>query len=150
MPPDEPFTLSLLAYSSVPSRPMKRSEVVAILTHARAKNARLGVSGMLLAVEGSFFQVLEGKAEVLAALYSTICADRRHRSVLKLIEEPVQKRSFADWSMGYSEASRSELAGIPGLNDFFLGDSSFGALEPGRARALLAAFQDGKWRRKLG
>ena len=68
--------------------------------------------------------------------------------MVKLIEEPLEKRSFADWSMGYSEVTRSELASIPGLNDFFFERSSFEGLEAGRAKALLAAFRDGKWRSK--
>lgn len=125
---------------------MKKSEIVAILTHARTKNARLGVTGMLVHLDGSFFQVLEGAPDVLAELFATIAADPRHRSVVKLIEEPLEKRSFADWSMGYSEVTRSELASIPGLNDFFFERSSFDGLEPGRAKALLAAFREGKWR----
>lgn len=147
---EDPSTLRLLAYTSTPSQPLTKAELVAILARARARNAQLGVTGMLLFTGGSFFQILEGRAEVLAELYAKIAADPRHTSVVKLIAEPLERRSFADWSMGYSEIGRSELATIPGLNDFFLEHSSFAALEPGRARALLAAFRDGKWRRRLG
>jgi hypothetical protein len=105
---------------------------------------------MLLCVESSFFQILEGEAEVLGPLYRTIAADPRHRALVKLIEEPIEKRSFANWSMGYADLSRADLAAVPGLNDFFQQRTTLGELEPGRARSLLDAFREGKWRGRLG
>jgi Sensors of blue-light using FAD len=139
----------LLAYSSQAVRHFESRELVDLLTLARVNNERLGITGMLLYIDGSFFQVLEGDEEALHALYKAIEADERHGKVIKLIEEPIEKRTFSDWSMGYAKATRSELATIPGLNDFFMHGSSFHELEPGRARFLLEAFREGKWRRQL-
>jgi hypothetical protein len=139
----------LLAYSSQAIRHFESRDLVDLLTLARVNNERLGVSGMLLYIDGSFFQVLEGDEELLHALYKKIECDKRHAKVIKLIEEPIDKRTFSNWSMGYAKATRAELATIPGLNDFFARGSSFNELEPGRARFLLEAFREGKWRRQL-
>ena len=51
--------------------------------------------------------------------------------------------------MGFSQVSRKELALISGSNDFFSGSSCFLDLDPGRAKKLLSAFREGRWRKTL-
>jgi len=63
--------------------------------------------------------------------------------------EPLVKRSFGGWSMGFSSVSPGELTKIDGLNDFFAGGSCFSQLDAGRAKKLLAAFSQGRWHAKL-
>ena len=146
---DDERDLILICYVSAAATKLEKPDIVALLASARTRNAALGISGMLLYVEPTFFQILEGEAAAVRDLYATIAGDPRHTAILKLIEEPIERRSFADWTMGYADVSRSELATIPGLNDFFLGASSLFELEPGRAQMLLAAFREGRWRRRL-
>jgi hypothetical protein len=104
---------------------------------------------MLLYVDESFFQILEGDQKTLHDLYFRIEHDTRHNGVIKLIEIPIEKRAFSEWSMGFAKVTRADLASIPGLNDFFGTGSAFHDLEPGKAQVLLEAFRDGKWRRRL-
>ncbi|NOT25578.1 MAG: BLUF domain-containing protein [Acidobacteria bacterium] len=139
----------LLAYSSAAARPLSAADLLDLLTRARKHNEMHGITGMLLYVDGAFFQVLEGNKDVLRALYEKIDRDTRHSNVLKLIEEPIDHRAFADWSMGYARATRDTLSTIPGLNDFFARGSSLNELESGRAKVLLEAFREGRWRRRL-
>jgi hypothetical protein len=105
---------------------------------------------MLLYVDETFFQILEGEPDELHALYGRIEHDIRHTKVIKLLDVPVEKRTFGRWSMGYAKVTREELAKIPGLNDFFGRGSVFTELESGKAKVLLDAFREGKWRRRLG
>ena len=142
--------LILLAYSSFATRHFDRSGLVEILTFARNFNDAHGLTGMLLYVDESFFQILEGEPDVLHSLYGRIEQDSRHTRVIKLLEVPIEKRTFARWSMGYAKVTREELAKIPGLNDFFGKGSAFTELEAGDAKVLLDAFREGKWRRRLG
>jgi hypothetical protein len=52
--------------------------------------------------------------------------------------------------MGYPRRiSLRELEGIPGLNDFFGRGTSYLELGEGRAKILLAAFKEGRWRTSL-
>lgn len=139
-----------LVYASAAARRMSRDEVLKLLAVARVKNEALGVTGMLLYLEDSFFQVLEGEAGAVRTLYARIEQDDRHAHVVKLLEEPIEERTFARWSMGYADVTRLELASIPGLNDFLDAGPSFSEIGPGRARSLLSAFKEGKWRRRLG
>jgi hypothetical protein len=139
----------ILVYCSVAIRPFDTKDIVDLLTISRKNNEKAGITGMLLYIDETFFQVLEGDEENLHNLYKKIECDERHTKVVKLIEEPVDKRTFSDWSMGYAKATRAELSTIPGLNDFFVSGLSFNALEKGRAKVLLEAFREGKWRRCL-
>jgi hypothetical protein len=139
----------ILVYCSVAIRPFESSDIVDLLTISRKNNEKFRITGMLLYIDETFFQVLEGDETILHDLYKKIELDKRHTNVAKLIEEPIDKRTFSSWSMGYAKATRAELSTIPGLNDFFVRGSSFNELERGRAKVLLAAFREGKWRRRL-
>ena len=138
-----------LAYASARSQKLSVLSIADLLVPIRKRNAELGVSGILLSVEASFFQLLEGEAAIVKSLYDRISADKRHANILKLIEEPIEKRDFSEWSMGLARMTRAELASLPGCNDFFRSGTLLASLSEGRARALLEAFRDGAWRRNV-
>jgi hypothetical protein len=133
-------------YASSANKEFSPPEIEELLSAARKKNARLGVTGILLYEGGSFFQVLEGAPETVELLYETISADSRHQRITKLILEPIEAREFADWSMGLAAVSIKELNKIEGLNDFFRGGKCFTDLDEGRVKKLLGAFKEGRWR----
>lgn len=135
-----------LIYCSTASAAFDESQLAALLGRSRANNARLGISGMLLYVEGSFFQVLEGAERDVAGLYARISADQRHHRVVQIIHESIARRDFGDWTMGFSATTRDEAATLLGENDFFGASSCLSELGPGRARKLLQAFRAGHWR----
>jgi Sensors of blue-light using FAD len=136
-------------YASAASREFDVGELADLLDAARENNARLGLTGMLLYSEGSFFQVLEGQADVVDALCAKIERDPRHGRMTVIIREPIAKRYFDAWTMGFYRVSREELAGMSGANDFFCKDGSAVPVEAGRAKKLLLAFREGRWRKRL-
>ena len=136
-------------YASAASRDFETDELAELLRVARENNAKLGLTGMLLYAEGSFFQVLEGRADVVDALYAKIERDQRHDQVTLIIREPIPERYFDAWTMGFYKVSRAELAGMSGVNNFFGTDRTAVSVDAGRAKTLLAAFRDGRWRKKL-
>ena len=101
---------------------------------------------MLLHTAGSFFQVLEGEEATLIKLFAMIASDPRHLSVTKIIHEPIISRAFGEWTMGFAEVEASELATIDGLSDFFHDGTSLAGVQPGRAKKILTAFAQGRWR----
>jgi len=131
--------------SSAADENLSKEALDEILEQSRANNAKAEITGMLLFESGAFFQVLEGDGEQIEALYQKIRKDSRHENVTKLIFEPIEERSFGEWSMGYPRLTKKELQEVPGLNDFFSQGNSFMELEEGRAKTLLQAFQKGKW-----
>ena len=136
-------------YTSVGTEPFSKEYIVDLLDKAKKKNAALGVTGMLLYDEGSFFQVLEGDPDAVSSLVKTIQKDERHDRVVKLILEPIEARDFSDWTMGYSDIKLDDLNQIEGMNDFFQSGSTFGDLDEGRTKKLLEGFKSGKWRTSL-
>jgi len=139
-----------LIYCSAASKPFSKRELAELLAVARHFNAANGITGMLLHAEGSFFQVLEGEAAVLDGLYAKINRDHRHGQVTLIIREPIAGRSFGDWTMGFADISPAELDEIVGANDFLTRGDSLVHIGPGRARKLLEAFREGRWRTALG
>ena len=134
-------------YASAETSRFDSSELADLLRHARNNNQRLGLTGMLLFSGGSFLQVLEGDADVVDAMYERIALDTRHGQVTLIIREPIAKRSFNDWSMGFFEIAHDDLAQMEGFQA--VTSVSFAQLDSGRARKLLNAFAEGRWR-KLG
>ena len=135
--------------SATPKVDLDRAELNALLKECREKNAKAGLTGMLLYQHRSFFQVLEGDRPVVEALYAKISGDKRHVRVTKIILEPIEERTFADWTMGFPKVSTKELSESPGLNDFFARGDSYMELGEGRAKTLLDAFKEGRWRAAL-
>jgi hypothetical protein len=136
-------------YSSASTSDFTPMDLVALLAECREKNSKADLTGMLLYGNGTFFQVLEGDRPVVEALLEKLVTDPRHERLTKIILEPIEERSFAQWTMGYSKVTKKELADIPGLNDFFAGGSSYLELGEGRAKTLLNAFKKGGWRLSL-
>jgi Sensors of blue-light using FAD len=131
-------------YQSAAVAPFSEGELMELLAVARANNARLGVTGMLLYHEGSFLQTLEGDEQVLENLYARISKDKRHHRLVTLLRRQVDERYFDQWQMGF--ASMKHLPpNMPGFSDYLR--SRGNAIESANAAArLLAAFRDGRFR----
>ena len=79
-------------------------EVEQILVSSRRQNLQRGVTGVLLFSGGHFAQLLEGPALALRETMVSIDADPGHETVMRLIEEPIARRRFDEWNMGFFEA----------------------------------------------
>ena len=136
-----------LFYASSASVPFSEADLHALLKKARKVNTGLGVSGMLLYAEGSFFQVLEGPADTVEDLYNAIKGDRRHKNVRRIAKLPIDTRDFADWSMAHADVTPEEAVKIPGLSDFFNATEA----DDGErvSQTLLKSFRKGMWRARL-
>lgn len=133
-------------YSSTASSNFKESDIPGLLAQIRENNGRLEVTGMLLYIEGSFFQVLEGRPHVVDALIRTIQTDSRHTRITIVIREPIPRRDFSGWTMGFEAIGLADAGDLIGENDFFKSASCLAHVNPGRAKKLLTAFAGGRWR----
>jgi hypothetical protein len=138
--------LSHCIYASTASPAFEEHAIPALLESARRNNAARNITGMLLYVEGTFFQVLEGRDAAIAEIFERIRGDHRHRRVTRIILEPIFERSFGEWTMGFATAGIAEVKASIGANDFFSSATCLEQLTPGRARRLLDAFRRGRWR----
>lgn len=137
-----------IMYSSAATSQFGSDELLALLGSSRSKNASRNISGMLLHIEGSFLQVIEGNESDIDALFETISEDPRHGNIVTIVRESIPRRAFSDWSMGFADISREDVERTSGWNDFMSNPDAVHALVPGRAQKLLKAFKDGRWRSK--
>ena len=104
-----------IMYSSQATKPMTVTDLEKILTDARAGNQARNVTGVLVYVDGVFFQILEGDQAVVRNLMANIASDTRHQSVKVFYEAQVDVRAFDSWSMAYLGSTAQEMATWAGL-----------------------------------
>lgn len=103
-----------LVYTSTAAKLFSDEELVDMLHRYRGKNARLGITGLLLYRSGSFMQALEGDEDTVRDLYDTICADPLHHHVTKILTISVPERQFPDWSMGFENLGEATIQSVKG------------------------------------
>jgi len=121
--------MKYLIYVSQSARPMSNEELADILQYSRARNARDGITGLLIYRftpgddRGNFMQLLEGKASAVEQAWQRIAADTRHHTKIVLEEGRIDSRAFPDWSMGFRNIDAAALEGFEGYSD--LGSERF-------------------------
>ncbi|MEZ5592080.1 MAG: BLUF domain-containing protein [Gammaproteobacteria bacterium] len=105
-------SLIAIAYVSSANPDLSSHELDTLLLDAREFNSRMSVTGALLHHDGSFFQYLEGPEAGVEQVYSRIQGARRHRGLIEIFREPIVRRHFSAWSMGFSESTASEMQSI--------------------------------------
>ncbi len=113
-----------IAYVSFSTKELSEHELEELLKVIRRKNEKNGVTGLLLYNDRSFIQVIEGEQEALIKLYNQINKDPRHENIVTLLEEPIKKRAFPDWSMGFRIINNKQAAQIPGYSEFMTSSNS--------------------------
>lgn len=123
----------LLYVSSTP-RDIAPGVLNDILAASRANNPLLGVTGLLIYIDGGFLQILEGEERTVRELYMRICTDRRHWEVRMLLDREVEKRAFGGWSMGFERPTPDdpESAGMFGVTR----EAILGRLSPHAGRVI--------------
>ena len=112
MPPtdkDLARSLQTIAYVSTATRLLSVAELETLLVTARDLNLQNSVTGMLLYSGGNFMQCFEGPQLAVHETYERIRSSHQHTDIIELLNEPIEVRGFADWQMGFSQVTRSEL-----------------------------------------
>ncbi|MDM0031483.1 BLUF domain-containing protein [Variovorax sp. J22P271] len=84
-----------------------------IVTHARARNASEGITGLLVFDGMRFCQHFEGPPETVRALLARLEADRRHTELCVLHQGELAARRYQRFEMGLAEVEfQDDLADI--------------------------------------
>lgn len=110
--------LHRIIYLSSGQKDLTLLDVNEILKNAKAYNKSKNITGVLLYLDKNFIQVLEGEKEVVINLYEKIKSDNRHKNIIKVIEDTINKRQFDEWDMGFSEVNSEELNNIKEFDQF--------------------------------
>lgn len=140
---DSPQTIFQLVYVSSAKTKFSPAELTALLDQSRQKNARAGLSGILLYHDGNFMQLLEGEEQQVRSTYAHIAQDPRHHGCMILTKNQVAERTFPDWTMGFRDLASAEVKAMPGYNSFMNHDPRGDTFptEPNRAMTLLRTFR---------
>lgn len=136
--------LTCLVYASKAAAPFGETELLDLLRRSRADNGRAGIGGLLLYMNGSFMQALEGERAQVMPLYDRIRQDRRHERVTTLIRFTMEARAFPDWSMAFTDMDRlppEERGRLGGFLETSFMDATY-AEHPHRAIRLLHRFKE--------
>jgi len=93
--------VSTLIYRSQAATPIPATGLERLLTRAKARNRRLGVTGMLLYSDNQFFQWLEGPPEGVTQIWDSIRQDPRHGHIELIDHHTRSLRLFGDWDMKF-------------------------------------------------
>lgn len=83
--------------------------IESIIVAAHKNNQEFDISGVLVLIDHTFFQVLEGPKDAITDLFEIIKQDRRHERVERLSIQPITERAFPDWTMGYLEKTPENI-----------------------------------------
>jgi hypothetical protein len=110
-----------------------------ILTASRRNNELMGITGLLLFIDGGFLQILEGEERAVRELYTRVANDPRHRSPRLMLDREIPGRAFPDWSMGFERPCMDdpETAGMFGVAR----EAIHGRLSPGTGRIVAMMLQ---------
>lgn len=92
--------LHRIMYMSQARKRLSQQEIYNLSTAAAARNARTGITGVLVCVTGCFLQIIEGSKAAIDELMQRLSADARHHQITVILDESIQQRAFAQWNMG--------------------------------------------------
>jgi len=81
-----------------------------IIGVAISRNRSVGVTGLLLTIQGHFIQALEGNLEAVRATYARISLDPRHHDLHIYSQGPAEQRLFGAWNMCARSLAPSDKA----------------------------------------
>ncbi len=103
-----------IIYASSAIRLFTRDELLELLTTAKERNSKRGITGLLLYKGGNFIQAIEGLESDVKTLYEKIQKDHRHENIITLGSQAINERQFPDWTMGFrniDDLSKTQLEG---------------------------------------
>jgi len=148
MPDSETDTCYRLMYASTSTDFLAEDQIRTLLGEARKNNEAAGITGMLLYVEGHFLQYIEGPRAEVEALAARIEQDPRHHGMLRLLQGQIERRVFADWSMGYRRMAADGHDELKGAVD--IARRGVVASLPTDLPSDLAVFMESFYRSSLG
>jgi len=132
--------LTAVAYLSSSTTLLTEPELEALLLQARTFNRGVGVTGVLLHHDGSFFQYFEGPQDAVAQVYERIHRSRRHHTIFELYRGPIAQCFFGDWQMGFAQTPQSSILKLAQAEWQASAAAIAGTEKPSEGLELLAEF----------
>lgn len=106
-------SLYYLTYTSKMNQEMSEDKLKKLVETSQVKNAQSGITGLLISLNNTFIQYLEGEKENVKTLYGTIKNDSRHKNIEIQFEGVLESRMFSKWNMSLETATQSNIERLP-------------------------------------
>lgn len=128
-----------IVYTSTAKIPVDITVIRDILNISIRNNEESEITGILVYLDGTFLQVLEGPETLINETFDKIKCDARHHNVVVLSEEHIKEREFPKWHMAFRETNQGEAKGLTGYKNL---DElkSLCEVETGLAKSLVKSF----------
>ena len=90
-----------ICYKSKAKSTLNILEFEALFNETQTKNDKNNITGVLVKKDDGFFQIIEGDAVTLDAIYLKIKKDNRHLEIEELLNKPISQLSFKGFDTGY-------------------------------------------------
>jgi hypothetical protein len=107
-----------LIYVSKAVEEMSDEDLLFLLEQSRSRNQKQHITGMLLYLNGTFIQVLEGAEKDVNEIYDAIVKDVRNTGNIVIKKEEISERTFPDWTMGFKHLTRDTTVNVAGYTEF--------------------------------
>jgi len=98
-----------IIYLSTATKLMSDLQLNNLLETARKQNFSKNITGLLIYMDGNFLQIIEGDDLEVNNLFNKISFDKRHKNIICVNDEIIEKRQFPDWNMGFKATSYNIL-----------------------------------------
>jgi hypothetical protein len=103
------MALLQIIYTSHATVRLDNEALQQLVARASRRNRSHSVTGMLYCAADAYLQVLEGDERDVIPIYANILVDDRHNDIRTVVIRPIEKRDFANWSMGLIEELRDPV-----------------------------------------
>lgn len=120
---------------------MDKKQLEQILKECLEWNVPHHISGILIYLDGTFLQVIEGEGHAVDEIFEKISNDSRHIGVTKLLDEEIPSREFDVWEMSFRAINKEDLKAYEDFVD--LDDLDFrGTFHEMGGKKLLKSFYE--------
>ncbi len=95
----------IISYVSTVSPNISNTDILRLMDHVSFHNNTIGFTGILIHSEGNFFQVLEGKEEIVKMMFERIKKDPRHYNIIKMLDKEINDSSFSVYHSSFTVIS---------------------------------------------
>ncbi len=90
-----------ISYISNVSETLTQEGVETVMMETKMNNNSLDIRGILICVDQTFFQIIEGECDSIRSLYKKIEEDDRHYNLIKILETKTEKRRYKRFNSNY-------------------------------------------------
>jgi uncharacterized membrane protein (DUF373 family) len=108
-----------LIFASTALKDWNAEELLGLLKICRTNNSARDITGALIYLHRTFFQILEGDEQAVDETFEKIQKDTRHKDVTQIERKPIAERDFPYWNMGFEKLDEHDLNTFKDFPHFF-------------------------------